>query len=145
MLSADDVADYIVKKMGTITAMKLQKLIYYCQVWSLVWDEKPLFNDEIEAWLSGPVVRKLYENHKGQYSVNQWSFGDASKVQGIEKETIDSVLDYYGDKSAQWLSDLTHKEDPWLIARKGLSPNERGSRVISHADMMEYYGSLEED
>ncbi|HCU23589.1 MAG TPA: hypothetical protein DF383_01120, partial [Deltaproteobacteria bacterium] len=38
-----------------------------------------------------------------------------------QKETIDSVLKYYGNKSSQWLSDLTHQEQPWLDARKGLA------------------------
>lgn len=60
----------------------------------------------------------------------------------IQRETIDAVLGYYGDKPSQWLSDLTHREDPWLEARRGLAPGERGCREISHAAMAEYYGSL---
>jgi uncharacterized phage-associated protein len=47
-----------------------------------------------------------------------------------------------GDRPSQWLSDLTHRESPWLDARKGLGPGERGSQVISHASLAEYYGSL---
>jgi len=27
----------------------------------LVWDEKPLFRAQIEAWANGPVVRSLYD------------------------------------------------------------------------------------
>ena len=42
MLSAFDVAEYILKKKGAITAMKLQKLVYYSQAWAVVWDEEPL-------------------------------------------------------------------------------------------------------
>ncbi|KJU84350.1 Phage-associated protein, partial [Candidatus Magnetobacterium bavaricum] len=50
--------------------------------------------------------------------------------------------EYFGNKSSQWLSDLTHKEAPWKNVRKGLTPSTRGSRTITHASMMEYYSSL---
>jgi uncharacterized phage-associated protein len=56
--------------------------------------------------------------------------------------TIDAVLKYYGDKSAQWLSDLTHKEDPWVNARKEFAPGQPSHREIAFADMAEYYGGL---
>jgi len=122
--------------------MKLQKLIYYCQAWSLVWDEEPLFDESIEAWANGPVVRELYARHKGQFNISTWKRGDKSKLSKKQKDTINSVLKYYGDKSSQWLSDVTHKEDPWKEARKGLGPNMKGDHIISHASMMEYYSSL---
>ena len=34
-LSVHDVAAYILKKQGEMSAMKLQKLVYYSQAWSL--------------------------------------------------------------------------------------------------------------
>lgn len=141
-VSAHDVAAYILQKQGTMTTMKLQKLIYYCQAWSLVWDEEPLFDESIEAWANGPVVRELYARHKGQFNISTWKRGDKSKLSKKQKDTINSVLKYYGDKSSQWLSDVTHKEDPWKEARKGLGPNMKGDHIISHASMMEYYSSL---
>ena len=122
--------------------MKLQKLIYYCQAWSLVWDEKPIFRAEIEAWANGPVVRTLYDKHRGIFKLSSWKYGDPSKLSRLERETIGAVLQYYGSRSSQWLSDLTHAEEPWRTARKGLAPGERGCQVISHAAMAEYYGSL---
>lgn len=69
-----DVAQYILKCKGTMSAMKLQKLVYYSQVWSLVWDDKPLFNNKIEAWANGPVVKILYNAHKGQFQVSRKTF-----------------------------------------------------------------------
>mgnify|MGYP001247259517 CR=1 FL=1 len=41
MVSVFDVASYILQKQGPMTTMKLQKLVYYCQAWSLVWNEEP--------------------------------------------------------------------------------------------------------
>lgn len=55
---------------------------------------------------------------------------------------INRVLKFYGDKDAQWLSDLTHMEEPWKNARIGLADGERGDHVISTAAMMEYYSSI---
>lgn len=141
-VSVNDVAAYILKKTGKITAMKLQKLAYYCQAWSLVWDEKPLFREKIEAWANGPVVRKLYDEHKGMFNVTRWPAGNAKNLSAEQKDTIDGVLGFYGDKSSQWLSDLTHNEGPWKEARRGLAPGDRGDNIISHAAMAEYYSSL---
>lgn len=143
-VSALDVAAYILRQKGEMTAMKLQKLVYYCQAWSLVWDEAPLFSERIEAWANGPVVRELYESHRGLFYVDSIQGGNPDKLEARQKETIDSVLSYYGNRSAQWLSELTHAEDPWRIARErdGLAPMERGSAEITWADMDEYYGSL---
>ena len=142
MANVKDVAAYILEKLGEITAMKLQKLAYYSQAWSLVWDEKLLFPERIEAWANGPVVPDLYEAHKGVFKLSKLSCGNPSLLDSLETETIDKVLEFYGDKSSQWLSDLTHKEDPWLNAMEGLEPGERGNNEITHAAMAEYYGSL---
>lgn len=142
MVSVHDVAAYILKKSGTMTAMKLQKLIYYCQAWSLVWDEKPLFRSKIEAWANGPVVRDLYEKHRGVFKISEWE-GNPSALNVKQKETVDAVLKFYGDKSSQWLSDLTHQEEPWRKARAGFAPGELGYSEITHASMAEYYSGVQ--
>jgi uncharacterized phage-associated protein len=142
MVNVYDVAEFILHKCGSMTAMKLQKLVYYCQAWSLVWDEKPLFPEKIEAWANGPVVRELFDLHKGRFRVASISLGRPEKLNKTQIETVKAVLNYYCKRSSQWLSDLTHMEDPWRKARAGMSEDERGNRVISHASMIEYYSSL---
>jgi uncharacterized phage-associated protein len=142
LASAHDVAAYILARQGRMTAMKLQKLVYYSQAWSVVWDERPLFPERIEAWANGPVVRELYDHHRGSFEVAEWPRGDAAKLTAEERTTVDSVLQFYGSRSAQWLSDLTHREQPWLAARRGLPDGERGNREITLSALEEYYGSL---
>lgn len=142
MASVHDVAAYILDRLGSMTTWKLQKLAYYSQAWSLVWDERPLFPDRIEAWANGPVVPALYRRHKGQFRVNSWSVGDPSRLSAQERETVEAVVGYYGDKSSQWLSDLTHREEPWREARRGLAPGERGSKEITKEAMVSYYSAL---
>jgi uncharacterized phage-associated protein len=142
MADALDVAAYILSKLGPMAAMKLQKLVYYSQAWSLVWDERPLFPNRIEAWANGPVIRDLYELHRGQFQVVKLAKGDGSALSASERETVDAVLEFYGGKESQWLSDLTHREDPWKNARVGLAPGAAGDAEITLAALAEYYGSL---
>lgn len=142
MASAHDVAAYILKKCGPMTAMKMQKLVYYSQAWSLVWDERPMFGERIEAWANGPVIPALYVVHRGQFTVGEWPRGGVENLDQQAIDTIDGVLRFYGDKTAQWLSDLTHQEAPWRDARNGLAPGEYGETEITNASMHEYYSSL---
>lgn len=145
MASVHDVAAYILKRTGTITAMKLQKLVYYAQAWSLVWEERPLFQSRIEAWANGPVCPELYKQHKGVFNVHAWPKGNPRHLTEEQRETIDAVVSFYGEKPSQWLSDLTHREDPWRSARTGLAIGERGNSEITHAAMAEYYGGLADE
>lgn len=143
MASILDVAAYILQKRGEMSAMKLQKLAYYSQAWSLVWDERVLFGEPFQAWANGPVAPALYARHRGSFMVAPGEIaGDPSKLDDLAKETVDLVVESYGSKEAGYLSELSHHEAPWLEAREGLQPGERGSSEISHAAMAEYYGSL---
>jgi len=142
MANVFDVAQYILQKQGCMSTMKLQKLVYYCQAWSLVWDEKPLFDEEIEAWALGPVVRELYDLHKGSFELSSVDVGNPDNLTDEQKETIDAVLKTYCDKTAQWLSDLAHFEKPWNEAREGIPEGASCTREITLASMHEYYSSL---
>jgi uncharacterized phage-associated protein len=142
MASETEVAAYLIDRCGTMTAVKLEKLVYYSQAWHLVWEDEPLFKERIEAWANGPVVPRVYQHHRGQYTVKSWKPGDPDKLTKAQKQSMDVVLDFYGERSAFELSELTHRERPWLGARKGLGPGERGSAEITKAAMAEYYGAL---
>lgn len=142
MSSALDVAAYILQSKGQMSTWKLQKLVYYSQAWSLVWDEEPLFDEEIQAWVNGPVCPALYEEHKGKFSVRAIQGGNPDNLTDGQKETVDSVVDFYGDWSPQRLSGLTHMEDPWKDAREGVPPRERSTVPISLESMAQYYESI---
>jgi len=142
-VSVFDVAQYILDQRGRMTTWKLQKLVYYSQAWSLVWDDGPLFNERIEAWANGPVVPALYEKHRGYFTVTQVG-GDPSRLDRDQRETIDAVLREYGAKRSHWLADLTHREEPWRMARQraGLTVGVRGNAKIMPGDMADYYSNL---
>jgi uncharacterized phage-associated protein len=140
---AIDVADYILQRQGEMSAMKLQRLVYYSQAWSLAWTDKALFPEEIEAWVNGPVVRSLYRKHRGSFRIGKGFFGgDIHRLTPTQRADIDKVLKFYGPKDPQWLSNLTHLEAPWKAAREGLRPGERGDHIITKEAIQEYYASL---
>jgi len=138
-----DVAAYILNEHGPMTAMKLQKLVYYSQAWSIVWDDEALFPEKILAWKNGPVVRELYDAHRGRYRVDKVADGKVDVLSETEEDTVDLVLKFYGHHSAQWLSDLTHMEDPWRDAWFSVDEAARGDTEISLESIAEYYSSLE--
>ena len=146
MANVFDVAKCILDQRGEMDTWKLQKLVYYCQAWSLVWDEKPLFSELIEAWANGPVCRELYILHKGMFSVSAqspiWDTADPGRLTEVEKETIDSVVNYYGNRPGHWLRALTHVEEPWIVARGDTPLMEPCENEITHAMMRLYYGAL---
>ena len=138
------IANAILEKTGEISAMKLHKLCYYAQAWHLVWHDKPIFKEAIEAWRYGPVTPHLYSKHKDSFSIKK-NFFKGQKLEQlsqIQLETIDKVVDYYNKYDAQQLSDLTHQEEPWKRARSGLSESDRSNNVIRLEDIQNYYASL---
>lgn len=144
MASVHDVAKYALRQLGSMTTMKLEKEVYYCQAWALAWDGKPLFDEDFEAWANGPVCPELFKKHKGKFVVDENLFSDIPDYEFTkdEIETMNAVLDYYGDREPQWLSELTHKELPWKDARAGVPAGEPCSRIISKDSMQQYYGGL---
>ena len=143
MATVHDVAAAVLERTGSISTFKLQKLVYYCQAWHLVWDEEPLFSSRIEAWANGPVCRDLYDCHRGSFSVVSWSAGDASRLNRSQADTVEAVVKAYGHLSGQRLSQLTHAEAPWREARSGLRPGQRGMVIIKTTAMASYYESVD--
>jgi len=141
-LSVFDVVAYILSQTEQISTMKLQKLLYYCQAWALVWDEQPLFGEKIEAWANGPVVRKVFYQYQGKFMIENTTCGNGAILSKEQRETVDSILKHYGKFSAQQLIEMTHSEKPWIEARKGLADHERGAREIPLESLHEYYSSL---
>ena len=145
MASIFDVAKYILKTCGTMTTMKLQKLCYYCQAWSLAWDDEPLFEEDFQAWANGPVCPSLFRAHHGAFVVSEsWTSLPARDFPFTpsQTETMDIVLKDYGNKSPHWLSELTHQEGPWREARTGVPDGAPSNNIISKESMLMYYGGL---
>jgi len=142
-VTALDVAQAVLDQTGPLDTFKLQKLVYYCQAWHLVWADEPLFDEPIEAWANGPVIPRLYGQHRGEFRVVDIPGGDSSRLSKRQRRTVHSVIEGYGHLSGRQLARLTHEESPWSNARAGLAPGDHGNHEISRASMKSYYLALD--
>lgn len=141
-----DAAQVILQKKGSMTTMKLQKLLYYAQAWSLVWDGHELFFEDCEAWAGGPVYPALYDWRKPDETV-ELSLIPQDRLTPEpftidQEETIDAILRDYADRDADWLSELTHMEEPWRKARGDHAPGDYCHNVIPKESMASFYDKI---
>ena len=135
-----NVARWFLSKKS-ITHKQLQKLCYYAQAWHCaLYKGEPLFEDEIQAWVHGPVIASLYPVYAdyGWEKIPQKPF-DASNMAEDAIDVLEAVYNTYGELSGGQLEKLTHSEKPWQQAREGLKPWESGTRPICCAVMKDYY------
>lgn len=138
--SVDDVAAAFVDLLGAMPAMKLEKLVYYAQAWNVAAGRGLLFAEPVEAWANGPVVEKLYRQHRAARWVTSWPTGHPERLDEEAREVIGRVVSQYGKLTGDELSDLTHMETPWKATRGTLDPGARSRRAIPVDAMARYYG-----
>ena len=121
-----------------MTALRLHKLLYYCQGWYLAWFGRPLFADQIEAWKHGPVVPSVWATPWGQGRDPILDQGPSS-VPDAERDAIAQVWSHYRMFSALGLREKTHEEPPW---KQHYTPDGslRCSNVIPASDLASYFG-----
>lgn len=140
--SVHDVAAYLLQYFNhPITTMKLQKLAFFSQGWSLGLIDEPLFPEKFQAWRHGPVCYELYNRHRGQYFISDWE-GNPDNLDEYQKRLIDGVLQNYGALSGSDLSELTHEQGtPWARTRsdKGLRDGAWADTVIDNDVIQRYF------
>ncbi|MGD1806882.1 Panacea domain-containing protein [Dapis sp. BLCC M126] len=149
MKSAVDIARYFLCRVDreagdTISPLKLQKLVYYAQAWSLVFRNKPLFFQDIEAWVYGPAISDVWDEYKPYHYRDIPPPEELIEFAKDEIEVLEEVWDTYGELSARYLQELTHSETPWRNARKDLEPAQQSNNIISHSDMKAFYSKMVE-
>lgn len=133
---------------GRLSAALL--LLYYIQGnYAAIYD-KPLFDAPSEAWVHGPVYRNVYNLFRDfKYNpIDDDRFvplkESALPLTPEAKEVVDRVLDTFGMYSGKVLESITHKEAPWLDARKGFLPDETSHAEISLDAMKSYFKKVDE-
>lgn len=139
-LNSIDIANYFLTKIDEtsgdlISNLKLQKLVYYAQGFSIVLLGKPLFDENIEAWMYGPVVPELYHEYKDYKNkpIPIPDDVDFDKYDSEIKELLDEVYTVYGQFSAWVLSDFTHNEPPYINAYN------TENKIIIHGELKDYF------
>ena len=132
------IAKWIINKIHP-EPLKLQKLLYLAQGYSYAFYDRPLFKEEIEGWVHGPVVRNVYN----MFSSYQYNCIDINyEVEELDKEAED-VLNYvinnFAKYDSKYLEKLSHEQEPWIMARSGLDPDERSDKTISKESISNYF------
>lgn len=151
MYPAQQIADWILSKINTqsgdtISPLKLQKLLYYCQAWHLTIFGTRIFDERIEAWAHGPVVPSQYARfafmlRNEQIKINKLNL-NVPKLENTSESLLNEVLNIYGEHSASYLEALTHNEAPWINARKNCQSWERSTEEITNEAMINFYSKL---
>lgn len=137
-----DISLYIISKGDEITNMALQKLLYYVQGFSFALSDKPIYTCDSQAWVAGPVYKEVYSQYKmfGKDPIvlddEYFALIDITKE---EKDIIDSVLKYFGGFTAFRLSEFTHLEEPWQVARNNLLEDEPSNEILNKEVITKYF------
>lgn len=140
--SAEKIALYIISTGREITNLLLQKLLYYVKAISGLFEKKSIIMEPCEAWKFGPVFPSVYEKYrefgKQEIEMNLSKEYADKLLTEEEKQITDYVMNTFGIYSAWFLKDLTHLEEPWIMARRGLS-EEDASRNLMNEEAISYY------
>jgi len=147
----ETVAQYLIKYLGDVTPMALQKLLYYVQgFYAVLNNHTNIFNDICEAWAYGPVYPDVYRHYR-EYGCASIELSDMSYVRPElrlsprELEVITSVADSLGSLSGGKLSSITHRETPWLKARGNLPEGVRSCNPIDRTEMSAYFDCVAQE
>jgi len=143
----DSVIKYLLKELGEVTPLALQKLLYYSQGFYKTFYDQFLFKDECEAWVHGPVYKDIYFKYR-DFGYNpledeMLEFEDINLTEA-EEELLDSIIDNFGCYSAKTLARMTHLERPWRLTRKNLKPEQKSNEIISKDLIAKYFKDVNE-
>lgn len=140
--SVFDIVSLILSSLGEVSVSKIQLLLYYCQAWSLVWDDEKAFDEPILAGPNGPFVKQVQEVLRGTYAVRNFTLGTHERVSPDICETCSVVIGHYGKMQTQDLVFLAQSEDPWKTTRQPCD-NRLDLAPEIHLDvMLDFYRSM---
>jgi uncharacterized phage-associated protein len=146
--SAVDVARYLVELANAdeeheefVGHLRLHKLLYYVQGWSLALNGRAMFREQIQAWSHGPVVPAVFRllRDKRYQPIKPDDLPTAEPLSAADRRFVSRVWDTYKPYSASQLRTMTHEESPWMDARGDLDPAAASSAVITVPSMREFF------
>lgn len=139
------VISYVFKKLEEVTPLMLQKLLYFIQGVSYALNGKPMFREDCQAWIHGPVYPEVYDMFRDfKYNpIEDARFaifeGREDKLTQEECRVINLVVKTFGKYGGKVLEEITHEEDPWKLARKGYADNIPSNETIQKKNIDIYY------
>lgn len=99
-----------------LTNLKLQKILYFAQGICLARFGIPLFEEEVEAWNYGPVVKNVYHSfkHCGAFPITIFDSAESSNIPEETQKFLTEIWGEYAKYSASYLVEETHRPGtPW--------------------------------
>jgi len=124
---------------AAITHLKVHKLLYYAQAWAMANFNKPIFDEDMQAWTHGPVVPSVWQKYKD----SGWQTIPPESPVHLGDEKLESYLEIvferYGKYSAKELERMTHNDDPWRQTRGDLPLEARCTTPIDKKLIRNFY------
>lgn len=136
MTSIHNVAAQVLESMGEpISSMKLHKLMFLSQAWSLALIDEALFPEDFQVRGSGPFCRTLWEEHGDEANlISDWSKGDSNLLPGKHVIVIDAIIRQYGGLSGPQLARIIDEQ----LSEYLFSDNH----VIFHDEIQRFYKEI---
>lgn len=139
------VISYVFEKLEEVTPLMLQKLLYFIQGESYALNGKPMFSENCQAWVHGPVYPEVYDMFR-DFKYNPIDDARFAILEGTEDElsyeermVVDLVVNTFGEYSGKMLERITHEEEPWKLARKGYADYIPSNEPILMESIGAYY------
>ena len=139
------VISYVFERLEEVTPLMLQKLLYFIQGVSYALNGSPMFSENCQAWVHGPVYPEVYDMFRDfKYNpIEDARFaifdGAEDALTADERRAIDLVVDTFGEYGGKVLERITHTERPWKTARRGYGDQIPSNEPISMESIRSYY------
>lgn len=139
------VISYLFERLEEVTPLMLQKLLYFVQGISFALNDRPMFSENCQAWVHGPVYTEVYDLFRDfKYNpIEDARFAVFSGTRGTltenERKVIDLVVNTFGEYSGKVLERITHREEPWKDARRGCGESIPSNEPIPMDSIRTYY------
>lgn len=139
------VISYVFERLEEVTPLMLQKLLYFIQGVSYALNGKPMFSENCQAWVHGPVYPEVYEMFRDfKYNpIEDARFaifdGNKDELTEDERRVVDLVVNTFGEYGGKVLERITHSEKPWKNARKGYGENIPSNELLSMESIKSYF------
>lgn len=125
-------------KWKRIEMIRLHRLLYIALGFSLTKDRVPIFEDEVEAWVSGPIFPKLLALNEGEPWVGEAQLGTHVGIDRSAAKLLSQVFDVYGLRGLRDLDIICQGTGAWREAREYY--RSTGSHVIPKECLKRHFG-----
>lgn len=119
----DYVLEYISKRNKTVNVFKLNSLLYIMQASYLHYYNKPLFDENFEAWMAGPTLPSVWKKHKRFGGCSILSKDFHYSIRNEDMAFLNEIIDIFGECSETSLGNMMISQKAYEDAFKLRIPN----------------------